>query len=68
MRVWHDAGDVSVMPYAMDNSVRFMSLMPRFITSTGQTDPAMMPVRIDDRSRSARCGSPSMAMNIVGTP
>ena len=46
----------------------FMSLMQRFITSTGHTEPAMMPVRNDVRSRSARSGQESIAMNIVGTP
>jgi hypothetical protein len=66
--VWQDAGDVSVMPYAMESSVMFMSFMQRFMTSTGQTDPAMMPVRNNDKSRLARSGSPRIAMNIVGTP
>ena len=38
------------------------------ITSMGHGEPAMIPVRSDDRSKSARSGSPNSAMNIVGTP
>ena len=45
-----------------------MSLMQRFITSTGQIDPAMSPVRRLDRSWSANVGWCCIAMNIVGTP
>jgi hypothetical protein len=40
----------------------------RFITSTGHGEPAMIPVRSDDRSYVAKSGSPSSAMNMVGTP
>ncbi len=40
----------------------------RFITSTGHGEPAMIPVRSDDRSYDAKSGRPSSAMNIVGTP
>ena len=39
-----------------------------FITSTGQGEPAMMPVRSDVRSNSPKRGCSSSAMNIVGTP
>ena len=45
-----------------------MSSMQRFITSTGQIEPAMIPVRSDDRSWSANDGWFCIAMNIVGTP
>ncbi len=45
-----------------------MSEMQRFITSTGQIEPAMIPVRSEDRSWSANVGWFCMAMNIVGTP
>ena len=45
-----------------------MSLMQRFITSTGQSEPAMIPVRSEDRSWSANVGWFCIAMNIVGTP
>ena len=45
-----------------------MSLMHRFMTSTGQIEPAMMPVRNDDRSCEPKVGWFCMAMNIVGTP
>jgi hypothetical protein len=51
----------------METSVMVISLMQRFITSTGQIAPAMMPVRGDDRSRAAKSGWPNIAMNIVGT-
>ena len=40
----------------------------RFITSTGQIDPAMIPVRSEERSRSANVGWFCIAMNMVGTP
>ena len=40
----------------------------RFITSTGQIEPAMQPVRSDDRSKRSNSGCSSSAMNIVGTP
>ena len=39
-----------------------------FITSTGQGEPAMMPVRSDVKSNSSKRGCASCAMNIVGTP
>ena len=68
IRVWQDTGDVSVMPYAIATSAMCMSSMHRFITSTGHTAPAMMPVRSDDRSRAAKSGWFCIAMNIVGTP
>ncbi len=45
-----------------------ISLATRFITSTGQGEPAMIPVRSDDRSNSAKRGWSSSAMNMVGTP
>jgi len=45
-----------------------ISLITRFITSTGHGDPAITPVRRLDRSKSANPGCASSAMNIVGTP
>ncbi len=45
-----------------------MSLTTRFITSMGQGEPAMMPVRSVLRSNSLKRGWSSSAMNIVGTP
>jgi hypothetical protein len=45
-----------------------MSLMQRFITSTGQIEPAITPVRNEERSCSAKVGWFCIAMNIVGTP
>ena len=52
----------------MATSAMCISLMHRFITSTGQTAPAMTPVRRLDRSRSGKLGWFCIAMNIVGTP
>ena len=63
-----DTGEVSVIPYAMVTSSMCISLMTRFITSTGQGEPAMQPVRSDDTSYDAKSGNPSSAMNMVGTP
>ena len=40
----------------------------RFMTSTGHGEPAMIPVRSELRSNSAKRGWSSSAMNIVGTP
>ena len=45
-----------------------ISATTRFITSTGQGEPAMMPVRREDRSYVAKSGRFSSAMNMVGTP
>ena len=45
-----------------------ISATTRFITSTGQGEPAMMPVRSEDRSYVAKSGRFSSAMNMVGTP
>jgi hypothetical protein len=39
-----------------------------FITSIGQGEPAMMPVRRLERSKDAKSGWSSIAMNMVGTP
>ena len=56
------------MPYAIVTSRMFMSSITCRITATGQVAPAMIPVRMVDRSRRFCCNSSSMAMNIVGTP
>ena len=45
-----------------------MSEMQCFITSTGQIEPAMIPVRSEERSWSRNVGWFCIAMNIVGTP
>ncbi len=52
----------------MPTSGMCMSLTQRFITSTGQIEPAMIPVRSEVRSWSAKVGWFCIAMNIVGTP
>jgi hypothetical protein len=43
--VWKLTGLVSVMPYAIVISLKFISLIARFITVIGHVEPAMMPVR-----------------------
>ncbi len=45
-----------------------ISSITRFITSIGQGEPAMMPVRKVVRSKCGNFSCPSMAMNMVGTP
>ena len=45
-----------------------ISATTRRITAVGQGEPAMMPVRSDERSNSPKRGCPSSAMNMVGTP
>ena len=49
-RVIVETGDVSVMPYMIVTSVMCISDTTRFMTSTGQGAPAMMPVRRMARS------------------
>ena len=49
-RVIVDTGDVSVMPYMIVTSDMFISTTHCFMTSTGHGDPAMIPVRNDERS------------------
>ncbi len=45
-----------------------ISATTRFITSAGQGEPAMIPVRSEERSYAAKSGRFSSAMNMVGTP
>jgi hypothetical protein len=52
----------------MLTSAMCISSMTRFMTSTGHGEPAMMPVRSDERSKPPNAGCSSIAMNIVGTP
>ena len=52
----------------MPTSAMCMSAMQRSMTGTGHGEPAMMPVRSDDRSYDPKSRSPCIAMNIVGTP
>ena len=56
------------MPNAMLISSIPISALTRFITSIGQGDPAMIPVRSEPKSNSEKRSWPSSAMNIVGTP
>ena len=46
-----DTGEVSVIPNAIAISSIPMSLATRFITSIGQGEPAMIPVRSELRSK-----------------
>ncbi len=39
-----------------------------FMTSTGHGEPAMIPVRREDKSYESNSGWSSSPMNIVGTP
>jgi hypothetical protein len=52
----------------MVTSPRCIRAVTCFITSIGQGEPAMIPVRSEERSNDANSGWPSSAMNIVGTP
>ncbi len=52
----------------MDTSVIPIRSMTSFMTSTGQGEPAMIPVRRLDRSYPSNPGTASSAMNMVGTP
>ncbi len=49
-------------------SRRCISVIARRITSIGQGEPAMMPVRRLLRSNFSKSGCPISAMNMVGTP
>ncbi len=61
-------GLVSVWPYTITISLMCIRVLTSFITSIGQGEPAMMPVRRDVRLYFAKFGWVSSAMNIVGTP
>ncbi len=45
-----------------------MSFCTLFITSIGHGEPAMIPVRSEEKSNFEKSGCSSSAMNIVGTP
>jgi hypothetical protein len=47
--VWVDTGEVSVMPYPMVTSLMCISSTHCFMTSTGHGEPAIIPVRSDER-------------------
>ena len=67
MRLCVIPGEASVRPYTL---VTFMNIFSStcFISSTGQSEPAMIPVRRQERSNMSNIGWFSSAMNIVGTP
>ena len=68
MCVWVETGEVSVIPYTIVTAAMPIRFTTCFITSTGQGEPPIMPVRRDDRSKSSRSGRLSSARNIAGTP
>ena len=61
-------GEVSVWPYTITISLMFIFVLTCFITSIGQGEPAMIPVRRDLRLYFESSGGSSSAMNMVGTP
>ena len=61
-------GAASVCPYTLTISRMFMSAAAIRMSSGGQFDPAMMPVRIEEKSVAGKSGCWRIAMNIVGTP
>ena len=56
------------MPHTIVTSPMCMRSRTCRIVSTGQGEPAMIPVRSDRKSNSANRGRSSSAMNMVGTP
>ncbi len=60
-------GEASVSPYTLVTFINIFS-STRFISSTGQSEPAIMPVRRLDISNISNMGWFSSAMNMVGTP
>ncbi len=60
-------GELSVRPYTLVMVINILS-DTSFISSTGHSEPAMMPVRSDDMSNIGNIGWFNSAMNIVGTP
>ena len=63
-----ETGDVSVMPQQIVTSSMCISVRTFFIVSIGHGEPAITPVRSDERSNSEKRGCSSSATNIVGTP
>ena len=61
-------GEVSACPNAIEICSIPISEPTFVITSIGHGAPAMIPVRSELRSCPQKPGSPSSAMNIVGTP
>ena len=49
-------------------SFMFMSSTTRRMSGSGHTEPAMMPVRMFERSKRLNMGCSSSAKNMVGTP
>jgi len=61
-------GELSVCPYPTIIPSQCISFTTRFMISTGQGAPAIIPVRSELRSNVGKAGCSSSAMNIVGTP
>ena len=55
-----DTGEVSVIPKAIPISSIPISVATRFITSIGQGEPAMIPVRSELRSNSVEALVPEL--------
>ena len=66
-QVWVIPGDDSVSPYTLVMVIYIFSLTC-FISSIGQSEPAMIPVRRQLRSNIENIGWFNSAINIVGTP
>jgi hypothetical protein len=63
-----DKGDVSVIPYPIVTSVMFSLSTTMCISAMGQVEPAMIPVRKDETSKSLNLVFSRALIIIVGTP
>ena len=61
-------GLASVWPYTMVISVMCILSTTSRMTLMGQGEPAMMPVRMWEKSVFGKSGCSSRAINMVGTP
>ena len=61
-------GAASVRPYTLVISFMFIFSIASFIVSTGQVEPAIIPVRRELMSNISNIGWFIMPINIVGTP
>ena len=66
--VWVNPGAASVRPYTLVISGMCIFSMASFIVSTGQVEPAMIPVLSEDMSNMSNIGWFIIPMNMVGTP
>ena len=61
-------GAASVSPYTLVISFMFIFSIASFMVSTGQVEPAMIPVRSELISNISNIGWFIIPINIVGTP